>query len=130
MRFLDGYLLVFLGAGLGGALRHAVNTISIRAMGPSTPVATLIVNVAGSLALGAVAGYFATRGPAVHAVHLFLATGVLGGFTTFSAFSLEAALLWERGQLVSFGLYTLGSVALSIAAVFAGLGLVRLNHAS
>ena len=129
MRFLYGYLLVFLGAGLGGVLRHSVNHIWLRAIGPNAPVATMIVNVAGSLALGALAGYFATRGHAAQSVHLFLATGILGGFTTFSAFSLEAALLWQRGQLLSFGLYTLGSVVLSIAAVFAGLGLVRLHHA-
>lgn len=129
MRFLQGYLLVFLGAGLGGILRHSVNHISLRAVGPNVSVSTMVINVTGSLALGALAGYFATRGHPVQSVHLFLATGVLGGFTTFSAFSLEAALLWQRGQLLSFGLYTVGSVVLSIIAVFAGLSLVRIHHA-
>jgi CrcB protein len=82
------------------------------------------VNLPGSLAIGGVAGYVASRGHGAHALHLFLATGILGGFTTFSAFSLEAALLWERGRLVVCVLYVLASVLLSVAGVFAGLTLV------
>ncbi len=120
-----GYLLVFLGAGLGGALRHLTNLVTQRAVGPDLPVSTLVVNVLGSLTLGAIAGHFAVRGHGSQALQLFLTTGILGGFTTFSAFSLEAALLWERGQVLGFVVFVGASVILSIAAVFAGLALVR-----
>jgi len=129
MRSLSGHFLVFLGAGLGGALRHSVNHVVLRGLGPRTGLATLAVSILGSLLLGALAGFLAARPQPAQSIHLFLATGVLGGFTTFSAFSLEAALLWQRGQLLGFALYTLASVTLSIAAVFAGLGLARLSHA-
>jgi CrcB protein len=122
---LQGYLLVFAGAGLGGVLRHSVNLASLRLLGPDLPAGTLAVNLVGSLAIGALAGYFALRGHGTQHLHLFLATGILGGFTTFSAFSLEAALLWERGQLLACAAYVLGSVVLSIAGVFAGLALSR-----
>jgi len=88
-------------------------------------VSTLLVNVVGSLSLGAIAGNFALRGHASQALQLFLTTGILGGFTTFSAFSLEAALLWERGQVLGCVVFVCASVILSIAAVFAGLSLVR-----
>ena len=120
-----GYLLVFLGAGFGGALRHLTNLITQRAFGPDLPVGTLVVNVVGSLTLGAIAGHFAVRGHSSQALQLFLMTGILGGFTTFSAFSLEAALLWERGQVLGCVAFVGASVLLSIAGVFAGLALVR-----
>jgi len=120
-----GYLLVFFGAGLGGVFRHFTNLVAQRALGPDLPVSTLVVNVVGSLTLGAMAGHFALRGHGSQALQLFLTTGVLGGFTTFSAFSLEAALLWERGQLLGCVVFVGASVILSIAAVFAGLSLVR-----
>jgi CrcB protein len=123
MRTLQGYLLVFLGAGLGGMLRHMANLASLRLVGPDLPAGTLVVNVLGSLAIGALAGYLAMRGHGTQAVHLFLATGILGGFTTFSAFSLEAALLWERGRILHCVAFVMASVTLSVAAVFAGLAL-------
>jgi len=119
------YVLVFLGAGLGGALRHLVNLTSTRLFGPDLPVSTFVVNVVGSLGIGCIAGYFATRGHSSQQLQLFLTTGILGGFTTFSAFSLEAALLWERGQLAAFTIFVLASVVLSIAGVFGGLALAR-----
>lgn len=125
MRAIYGYILVFLGAGLGGTLRHTVNLTSARLVGPDLPLGTLLVNTLGSLSVGAFAGYFALRGHGSHHLQLFLTTGILGGFTTFSAFSLEAALLWERGQLLGCILFILASVLLSIAGVFAGLALVR-----
>ena len=123
-----GYLLVFFGAGIGGMLRHSVNRASLHVIGPDLPLGTLLVNVTGSLALGMVAGFFAARGHGSPGLQLFLATGILGGYTTFSAFSLEAALLWQRGQLLGCALYVLGSVLLSVSGVFAGLALVRQSH--
>lgn len=125
MRTIYAYVLVTLGAGLGGALRHSANLASTRLLGPDLPLSTLFVNVLGSLGVGCIAGYFAARGHGSHAVQLFLTPGILGGFTTFSAFSLEAALLWERGQLLGCLAFILGSVMLSIGGVFAGLALVR-----
>ena len=119
------YLIVFLGAGIGGALRHAVNVAAVRVAGYGFPYGTLAVNVAGSLAMGLLAGYFAYRTGINQHVRLFLTTGVLGGFTTFSAFSLDAALLIERHDYAAAAAYVLGSVAVSIIAVFVGIALFR-----
>ena len=120
------YLIVFLGAGFGGALRHGVNVWAVRAFGYGFPFGTLIVNVLGSFVMGLLVGFFAFRAGVVpqHA-RLFLTTGVLGGFTTFSAFSLDTALLVERH---SYGLaagYAVGSVAASVSALFFGLAMFR-----
>ena len=123
-----GYLLVFIGAGMGGALRHSFNQASTRLFGPDLPLSTLLVNVLGSFSIGCIGGYFAVRGHGSQSLQLFLTTGILGGYTTFSAFSLEAALLWERGQVASCFVFVLASVVVSIAAVFAGLALVRSWH--
>jgi CrcB protein len=120
-----GYLIVFLGAGLGGALRHGVNLGAARWIGPGIGHGTLIVNIVGSFVMGALAAYFAFKGEASQPWRLFLTTGILGGFTTFSAFSLDAALLYERGEIVNAALYIAASVVLSIAALFAGLLIVR-----
>jgi CrcB protein len=119
------YLIVFLGAGLGGAARHGVNVAAARLLGYGFPFGTLIVNLAGSLAMGLLAGWFAYRTGINQHVRLFLTTGILGGFTTFSAFSLDAALLIERHAYVSAAAYVLGSVLVSIVAVFVGLALFR-----
>src|SRR5215207_9777822 len=120
MHSLSNYLMVFLGAGLGGALRHAVNVIVPRVLIPHYPYSTLIVNVGGSFVMGLIAGWFAHKGGAAinQAWRLFLTTGVLGGFTTFSAFSLEVALLWERGESWDAGLYIVASVTLAICGIF------------
>lgn len=119
--------LVFLGGGIGAALRHGVNLAAARTLGVSFPWGTLIVNVVGSLAMGLLAAWFAFRADAAIAQHarLFLTTGMLGGFTTFSAFSLDVALLWERGAVAGAVLYVAASVGLSVAALFAGLWVVR-----
>ena len=122
-----GYLIVFAGAGVGGAMRHGVNLASERLFGAGLPYATLIVNVVGSLLMGLLAGYFIARMGIPQHVRLFLTTGVLGGFTTFSAFSLDAALLIERHAYWSAAAYVLGSVILSLAALFAGLSLYRIG---
>ena len=120
-----GFLIVFLGGGLGAALRHGVNLTTARLLGTAFPYATLFENVTGSLVMGLLAGYFAFKGDASQEWRLFLTTGILGGYTTFSAFSLDAALLYERGELGLAALYVLASVALSIGGLFAGLALVR-----
>ena len=119
------YIIVFVGAGVGGALRHAVNIAAVRLFGFAFPFGTLVVNILGSFLMGLLAGYFAFRPGIGQHMRLFLTTGVLGGFTTFSAFSLDAALLIERH---SFGLaagYVVGSVAASLSALFLGLALFR-----
>jgi len=125
---MNSYLVVAIGAALGGALRHGVNGLALRWFDGGFPYGTLAINVFGSLAMGLVAGWFALRagaGGAGSAWRLFLATGVLGGFTTFSAYSLEVALLYERGDLAQALAYAVGSVILALGALFAGLALVR-----
>lgn len=119
------YLLVFLGGGIGAALRHGVNLLALRTVGIAFPFGTLTVNVLGSLAMGMLAEYLALRGQWSMETRLFLLTGVLGGFTTFSAFSLETALLVERGHAGWAAVYVVLSVVLGIGALFAGMALVR-----
>ncbi|MGC2084102.1 MAG: fluoride efflux transporter CrcB [Bradyrhizobium sp.] len=119
------YLLVFVGGGLGASLRHTVNIACARCIGVAFPWGTLIINITGSIVMGLIAGYLAFKGEASQPWRLFLMTGVLGGYTTFSAFSLETALLYERGAVGLAAAYVLGSVLLSIAGLFAGLALVR-----
>ena len=119
------FLLVFLGAGIGGALRHGVNLGSARLFGAAFPVGTMLVNIVGSFLMGLLAGYFTYRTGVPQSTRLFLTTGILGGFTTFSAFSLDAALLVERNFYWSAAAYIAGSVVLSLVALFAGLSLYR-----
>lgn len=119
------YLIVFLGAGIGGALRHGVNILAPRLVGSALPFGTLFVNIAGSMTMGLIAGYLAFRGDVAQPWRLFLTTGVLGGFTTFSAFSMDVVLLIERGDLAGAALYGGLSVAGAVLALFAGLWLAR-----
>jgi CrcB protein len=119
------YLLVFLGGGIGAAMRHGVNVAFARWFGASFPYHTLFENVSGSFAMGLLAGYFAFKGGASQNLRLFLTTGILGGYTTFSAFSLDAVLLWERHQYGSAALYAALSVAASIGGLVLGLALIR-----
>jgi len=119
------YLLVFVGGGLGASLRHLVNLTCARGLGTGFPWGTFIINISGSLVMGLIAGYLAFKGEASQPWRLFLMTGILGGYTTFSAFSLDAALLYQRGEIGSALFYVLGSVVLSIDGLFAGLALVR-----
>jgi CrcB protein len=120
-----GYAIVFLGGGLGAALRHGINLGAARWLGAGFPYGTLVVNVTGSLVMGLLAGYFAFKGDASQNWRLFLTTGILGGYTTFSAFSLDAALLYERGEISLAAVYVIASVVLSIAGLFAGLAIAR-----
>ena len=119
------YVLVFLGGGLGSTLRHTINVVCARCLGTAFPYHTFIINITGSLVMGLIAGYLAFKGEASQPWRLFLMTGILGGYTTFSAFSLDTALLYERGAIGLAALYVAGSVVLSIAGLFAGLALVR-----
>jgi CrcB protein len=119
------YLIVFAGAGIGGMARHAVNLAAAR-LGLAFPWGTMAVNVTGSFLMGAFVAWFALRTGVPQHWRLFLTTGLLGGFTTFSAFSLDAAVMWERGALGSLAVYLSGSVALSLAGLFAGMAAVRI----
>ena len=119
------FLIIFLGGGLGAGMRHLTGLAAMRLMGPGYPWGTLIVNIAGSLAMGILIALLGRKLQVTNEVRLFIATGFLGGFTTFSAFSLDVAVMWERGTVVIAGIYILASVILSLLAVFAGLWLVR-----
>lgn len=117
------FLQVALGGALGATARYFVNIGARRWLGPEYPWATLGVNVLGSFLMGVIVVVLARKG----GNHLapFLMTGVLGGFTTFSAFSLDTLTLWERGETLIASAYVLGSVALSLAAIIAGLAVAR-----
>ena len=120
-----GFLIIFAGGGIGAALRHGVNLATARLLGTAFPYATLLENVTGSLIMGLLAGYFAFKGGASQHWRLLLTTGILGGYTTFSAFSLDSVLLYERGQSGLAALYIALSVGLSIGGLLAGIALVR-----
>lgn len=119
--------LVVAGGGIGAGLRHGLNIAAARWFGVEFPWGTLAVNVIGSFLIGALAAWFAFRGDnyTTNSLRLFLTTGILGGFTTFSAFSLDFVLLFERGDTMLAVVYVIASVVLSLAAIFAGLWLVR-----
>jgi fluoride exporter len=123
---MNQFLLVAIGGALGASLRHGVNLGAARAFGTAFPWSTLAVNVLGSLAMGALFGWLSQRSAdAASPLRMFLATGVLGGFTTFSAFSLDAVSLWERGASAQAVIYVAASVAISIAALITGLAVTR-----
>jgi CrcB protein len=118
-------VLVALGGAIGASLRHLVNLGSLRLVGANYPWGTMAINVAGSLAMGIFIELLARRFNASNELRLFIATGILGGFTTFSAFSLDFAVLWERGAALPALAYAIASVAGSILALFLGLWLAR-----
>ena len=120
-----GYLIVFLGGGIGAALRHGFNLAFARLVGTAFPYATLFENVSDSIVMGMLVATFAFRSGIPHHWQLFLTTGILGGYTTFSTSSLDVALLYERGQIGVAAVYVLLSVVLSIGGLFAWLALVR-----
>ena len=122
---MNPYLNVFIGSGLGGMLRYTANVWIPRALGTAFPYHTLIVNIVGSLSMGLLAGYFALKSDPGQNWRLFLTTGIMGGFTTFSAFSLDTVVLYERGEVVLAAYYVLASVGVSLAALFAGLAIMR-----
>jgi len=119
------FALVAMGGAIGACLRHMASGAALRLFGTAFPWGTLGVNIVGSLVMGVFVELLARRFGGSHELRLFVATGILGGFTTFSAFSLEVAVLWERGDVGYALAYVTASVALSVAALFAGLWLVR-----
>ena len=117
-------LQVAIGGAIGAVMRYLTGIGLVRVFGhTAVPLGVLTVNVVGSFAMGVFVGLAAHRG----LTHLspFVATGILGGFTTFSAFSLEAVTLYERGAIGLAAAYVIGNVVLSFAALFAGLALSR-----
>jgi fluoride exporter len=122
---MNHLLLVAAGGAIGAGLRHLANIGALRLFGPNFPWGTMGVNVLGSLVMGIFIEALMRRAGTPNELRLFVATGVLGGFTTFSAFSLDFAVLFERGDTGSALFYALASVILSILALFLGLWLVR-----
>ena len=120
---MGDFLIVAFGAGLGGALRHGVNIAAARLAGTGFPYGTLTVNVSGSFAMGVLTAALLARPAADPAWRLLLAPGVLGGFTTFSTFALDAGVMLARGARARALGYVLISVAASIGALVLGLGL-------
>lgn len=116
---------VAFGGAIGASLRHLTGMAALRLLGTGFPWGTLAVNVVGALAMGVFVELLARRAGVPPELRLFVATGLLGGFTTFSAFSLEVALLWERGATGLAVAYVVASVVGSIAALFCGLWLAR-----
>jgi fluoride exporter len=114
---------VALGGAIGASLRYLSNVGAMRLFGPGFPYGTMFVNVVGSFAMGVLLVVLAKMGGM--RIAPFLMTGVLGGFTTFSAFSLDAFTIYERGQIGLAAAYILGSVALSILALSLGVLLTR-----
>jgi CrcB protein len=122
--------LVALGGAIGAVLRHQAGRLITLVLGPGPvmafPWATLAINVFGSLLMGLLAGWLARNGSGGDNVRLFVGVGLLGGFTTFSAFSLEMMLLIERGQAVHALTYSLVSVLAGLCALYIGLIMMRL----
>ena len=116
--------LVVVGGGIGAGIRHLTNIGALRLVGPSYPWGTMAINIIGSFAMGLFIASMMRRGGS-NEVRLFVATGILGGFTTFSAFSLDFATLWERGATLPALAYALASVIGAIIALFLGLWLAR-----
>lgn len=119
-------LLVAVGGAIGAGIRHLFNLGALRLVGPNFPWGTMVINIIGSFVMGAFIATLSRRyGGASSELRLFVATGILGGFTTFSSFSLDAALLWERHETLLASGYVIGSVVVSIIGLFAGMYLVR-----
>lgn len=118
-------LLVAAGGAVGASLRHLSGIAAIRLLGTDFPWGTAFVNVIGSFLMGLFVEALARRFGVTSEVRLFVATGLLGGFTTFSSFSLDVAVLFERGATGLAFLYVAGSVLLGIAGLFAGMALGR-----
>jgi CrcB protein len=122
---MRAYVLVFVGGGVGAALRHGVNVAFARWFGTSFLFHTLFENISGSIIMGLLVTYFAMTAGTSQSLRLFVATGILGGYTTFSAFSLETVLLIERHQYGLASIYVAASVVASVAGLALGAELIR-----
>lgn len=118
-------LWIALGGALGATLRHFMNVWIARIAGSDFPWHTMLINISGSFVMGLLISLMALRWNVGNELRAFLTTGILGGYTTFSAFSLDFAVLVERKAYALAGVYALGSVVPSLAAIFAGLALAR-----
>lgn len=119
------FLAVAGGGAIGAVLRYMVHMVSLKIAGGGFPVGTMSVNILGSFAMGFLTAAFMASWQADDVIKLFLLTGALGAFTTFSAFSLDALTLYERGEVVAAVIYVVGSVALSIGALIVGVFVAR-----
>lgn len=122
---LTMYLAVAVGGAAGSVARYYISSQALRLLGGAFPWGTLSVNVAGSLLMGVMAGHFSTTIQLSHELRAMLTVGFLGGFTTFSAFSLDVSQLMQRQQIGMAAIYAIVSVVFSVAALFAGLVVVR-----
>ena len=122
---MPNYLLVMAGGAIGAGFRYHLSRVALHNLGPAFPWGTWIANLLGALLMGLLAGFLLKEGATGEPLRLFLGTGVLGGFTTFSAFSLESATMLQRGDYGLAGAYALSSVAGSIVMLFIGYWLVR-----
>lgn len=120
-----GFLVVFMGSGVGGMLRHGVGIVALRLMGPTFPWGTLAINVVGSALMGMMIGLFAAKSIENAELRLFVTTGLIGGFTTWSTFSLDAVTLWERGEIGAAIGYVLASLVLSVVVLAIALVITR-----
>ena len=120
-----GYLIVFIGGGIGAALRHGFNLAFARLLGTAFPYATLFENVSGSIVMGCLVAYFAFKSGIPHHWQLFLTTGILGGYTTFSTFGYETIALLRESSFAAAAFNVLGQVALGLVAVGAGAAAAR-----
>lgn len=117
MPLWTGFLVVFLGSGIGGMLRHGVGLLALRVTGANFPWGTLVINVVGSALMGLMIGLFAARSINDPELRLFVTTGLIGGFTTWSTFSLDIVTLWERGEIGSAIAYASASIVLSLTVL-------------
>jgi len=123
---MNPYLLVAVGGALGSMARYGTGVLMGKAWSSSFPLGTMLINIAGSLAMGLFIGYLVRTTPSWQAdARLFVAVGVFGGFTTFSSFSLDAISMLERGEIGPALLYVLVSVIVGFATLYGGLVLVR-----
>jgi len=127
---MNAFLLVGIGGAIGSIARYGSGVLVGRIWPTSFPLATMLVNISGSLIMGLFIGYLARTTPAWQAdARLFFAVGVLGGFTTLSSFSLDTFTLIERGEIGQATIYVLGSIVVSVLALFVGLLIMRAGAA-
>ncbi|MEI7669969.1 MAG: fluoride efflux transporter CrcB [Pseudomonadota bacterium] len=122
------YLYVAIGGAIGSVFRYFMMNLVGYCLGNNFPYATIFVNISGSLIMGLLIGWLANNMPAnSNEIRIFLAVGVLGGYTTFSSFSLDAINLLQNGKLLAMTLYITSSVMLSLAGYMAGIYLIKLS---